>query len=355
VKQLALATTLAVLGTGVLIVADQSQRPQATPRGIRTANAKAITPIVRTVHAAGRIEGTTESIAIHPEFAGRIETVHVSRGSEVAGGDVLFELDASRYRAHRDLAKARLEAARAEKMRLVAGARESEIEAARHNMLAAEATFQNSVKRLERARRLFKNNAISSQTLEDHVGEHDTHQALLMAARQRFETVRADPRQADLLSVDAKIASAEAELQIAELDLQHCVVRSPCDAVVLDVEFHRGEWVSPQQSTAVVELANTERLRVVADVDERDALLVRVGQLCEVTADAVAGETFVGHVVEIEPRMEPKRIYGGWAGERQDTHTRRVWIDLQSAQDLPLGLPVEVKISTPTEAEDGQA
>jgi hypothetical protein len=49
--------------------------------------------------------------------------------------------------------------------------------------------------------------------------------------------------------------------------------------------------------------------------------------------------------MEIEPRMEPKKIYGGWAGERNETHTRRVWISVEGDTQLPVGLPVEVKIS----------
>lgn len=343
-KQLLFAGTLAAVGTGILIFADQYQQSTATtsarPAVIERAHVKA------AVHAAGRIEGTTENVQIRPQFPGRIESVLVARGSRVQQGQLLFKLESRRYEAQRDLATARLAAAKASRMRLIAGARDSEIEAAKQEAIAAEARYESSRTRFERAARLFARNAISSQGIEDYRAERDANYAHLLAARERLETVKAEPRTADLMAADAEIASAAAELKMAEIDLQRCSILSPCEAVVLAVDVNPGEWISPEMPEPALELSNTERLRVVADVDERDALTVANGQACYVTADAMPGDSFTGVVVEIEPRMEPKKIYGGWAGERNETHTRRVWIDLKTSRSLPIGLPVEVKIST---------
>ncbi|QEF99682.1 Inner membrane protein YiaV precursor [Stieleria maiorica] len=341
-RQLFLAGAFAALGTGILIIADQHQRANSRPAALPE---KAETVIAQSsVHAAGRIEGTTENVLIRPQFPGRIESVFVARGSRVEKGQVLFQLETRRYEAQRDLASATLSAARAKRMRLVAGARDSEIEAAKQEMIAAQARYDSSKTRFERASKLFSRNALSSQGLEDYRADHDANLALLQAAHQRYETIKADPRLADLMAADAEIASAQAQLDMAEIDLQRCSVVSPCPAVVLAVEINPGEWISPEMPDAALELSNTERLRVVADVDERDALTVTLGQTCEVTADALPGQHFSGVVVEIEPRMEPKKIYGGWAGERNETHTRRVWIDLRTDVTLPVGLPVEVMI-----------
>ncbi len=342
-RQLFLAVAFAALGTGILVIADQHQKMQATE--VTRPEVAQPVAVKASVHAAGRIEGATENVLIRPQFPGRIQSVFVTRGTRVDEGQVLFQLESKRYEAQRDLASAMLSAARANRMKLVAGARESEIEAAKQETVAAEARYESSRTRFERASKLLASNAISSQELEDRRADHDTNLALLLAARERYETVKADPRVADLMAADAEIASAEAQLEMAEIDLQRCSIVSPCPAVVLAVDVNPGEWISPEMPEPALVLSNTERLRVVADVDERDALMVKPGQVCEITADALPGQFFSGMVAEIEPRMEPKKIYGGWAGERNETHTRRVWIDLKTDVSLPIGLPVEVMIS----------
>lgn len=347
-KQLILAGVFAAVGTGILVLADQHHK-STTAATERTNLSSSLTSAVK-VHAAGRIEGTTQNVLIRPQFPGRVETVFVTRGTRVERGQPLFKLDSRRYEAQLDLASAMLSAARAKRMRLIDGARDSEIEAANQDAIAAQARYESSRTRLERAIRLFERNAISSQGLEDHRADHDANLALLNAARERLETVKADPRVSELMAADAEIASTEAQLKIAEIDLLRCTILAPCPAVVLAVDIHPGEWCSPEMPDAAMELSNTEQLRVVADIDERDALKVSTGQTCQVTADAMPGQFFSGVVVEIEPRMEPKKIYGGWAGERNETHSRRVWIELNAETELPVGLPVEVVIAAETRA-----
>ncbi|MCA9137085.1 MAG: efflux RND transporter periplasmic adaptor subunit [Planctomycetales bacterium] len=346
-KQLIFAGTLAVAGTGILIVADQHQK-STSRSSVRPVLASQQSHAKPTVHAAGRIEGATENVLIRPQFPGRIESVPIARGTLVKRGQLLFQIESRRYEAQRDLASAMLSAAQAKRMRLVEGARDSEIEAAKQDAIAAEAKYESSRTRFERATRLFDNNALSSQSLEDYRAERDTLYALLLAARERLSTIKADPRVADLLAADAEIASAQAQLKMAEIDLERCSILSPCAAVVLAVDVHPGEWISPEMPDPALVLSNTERLRVVADIDERDALNVAGGQACQVTTDAMPGEIFSGVVAELEPQMEPKKIYGGWAGERNETHTRRVWINLETNRSLPVGLPVEVMISAAT-------
>lgn len=350
-RQLVFAGVFAVVGTGILVVADQHKDAFMNLKMRPTLRNPEVSPTLTTVpsvHAAGRIEGMDETVLIRPHFPGRIETVAVTRGTRVERGQLLFQLESRRFEAQRDLALARLNAARSKRMRLIAGARDSEIEAANQNAVAAEARYESSRTRFDRATKLFERNALSSQSLEDYRADHDAHFALLRVAREQMTTIKADPRIADLMAADAEIASAQAQLDMAQIDLQRCSIVSPCPAVILAIDVHPGEWFSPEMPDAAMELANIEQLRVVADIDERDALLVATGQVCEILADAIAGQSYQGTVVEIEPRMEPKRIYGGWAGERNETHTRRVWIDINSDVKLPVGLPVEVKISTAT-------
>ena len=340
-----LAGSLAAIGTGSLIVADHNDRTRvASESSLELISSRQLLPERKRVHAAGRIEGTTETVLIRPHFPGRIERVAVRRGSKVRAGDPLFILVSDRFSAQADLAHADLMAAEAAKTRLIDGARESEIEAAKQEAMAAETRMENARLRFERAERLFAGRAMSQQMLDDQRAEFQTRRALLLAAQERLQTVMAPPRRAELLSAEAQIASARARLAMAEIDLKRCSILAPCDGDVLAVDIRAGEWISPEMPDAAIELVDTGRLRVVAEVDEHDALQVRLGQTVQVSADALPGKFFAATVTELEPRMEPKKIYGGWAGERNEAHARRVWIDFDSMPNLPVGLPIEVVI-----------
>lgn len=348
-KNLILTTAIAALGTG-LVLAWEHQRTHGTTRATSEKPLVESQPIAvsaKRVHAAGRVEGKDEALLIRPEFAGLVRELYVTRGAQVSTGTKLFVLDQQRYIAQRNLAAAALAAAEADKRVLIAGARTSEIEAARQDMLAAQARLGRASRTYYRAQRLAEQNAISVEELERALGEYESFQAMLLASQQRYETSKAPPRDEDLARADAAIASARASLQIAEVDLAKCTVTAPTSGIVLDVNIGIGEWISPQTEEPAIEMADTSELRIVADIDEHDALFVQLGQRCEITSDALESRRLNGTVIEIEPRMEPKKIYGGWAGERNETHSRRVWIRVESGVTLPIGLPVEVEITPP--------
>ena len=195
-KNLILTIAIAAIGTG-LVLAWEHERTHTPRAEAKTAAFSKNRPdrTKRRVHAAGRVEGRTESVSIRPEFAGLVRKVQVTRGARVARGATLFVLDEERYIAQRDLAAASLAAAQAEKRQLIAGARASEIEAARQDMLAAQARLGRAQRNYQRAQRLAERNAISVQELEHALGEFESFRALLLAAEQRYETIKAPPRQ----------------------------------------------------------------------------------------------------------------------------------------------------------------
>ena len=113
---------------------------------------------------------------------------------------------------------------------------------------------------------------------------------------------------------------------------------------VLAIEAEVGELTYPDSPEPLIILSDTRQLRAVAEVDEFDAMRVQLGQVCHIESDGTVGILARGHIVEIEPQMHPKQLYGQWAGERTDTFSRRVWIKLEEQIDLPVGLPVDVFI-----------
>jgi multidrug resistance efflux pump len=276
----------------------------------------------------------------------QIREIHVKRGQRVTAGEALVSLDSERLVSERDLATALLQEAKAKKERLRNGYLPSEIETARQQYQASMEEVAGAEKAYDRALKLRQQNAISQQSIDDLYSQLNSLRAKANAARSSFETLDAPPRDDELLAAEAAVGAAQARLRIAQISLDRAVIYAPASGRILALEARIGELTSPDSSEPLVVLSDTSNLRAVAEVDEYDALRVRLGQVCEIRSDAADGVIARGKVVEIEPQMNPKRMFGQWAGERTDTFSRRVWIELESSgdNDLPIGLPVDVYI-----------
>ena len=301
------------------------------------------------VQAPGKIEGATEAIELRARVQEQIVQIAVTEGAWVAQGEVLIRLDRDRLAQERDLALAAKNLAVAKKSRLISGARETEIATARLVYEAQLTPLWSAARALERGQKLFEQNAINRQSVDELQAELDSLKSNAAAAKTRLETLLLPAQADDVAAADADIQAAEAQLKIATLNLQRCDVLAPINGRVLKINARSGELTGPSSETPLVLMADTTQLFVMAEVDEFDALSIQIGQQCEIKTDAQILDTLTGQVVSIESIMHPKQVFGQWAAERIDTFSRRVKIAIKSNLDLPVGLPVDVIInSVPT-------
>lgn len=298
-------------------------------------------PLLR---APGKIEGTTETIELRTRISEQIVVVHVTKGIQVSRGDLLVSLDSVQLIQKRDLAKAQFEIAIAKKERLENGPRSSEIEAAHQDYEASVSPLWSAERALTRGIKLFNSNAISQQSLDELNANVNAIRAIAAASKARLTTIKLPARTDEMAAANAEMRAAESRLMIAQTNLERTQLRAPIDGRILDVKAKIGELTGPDSLEPMIIMVDTSQLHAIAEVDEFDALRVELGQRCEITSDASDGILAVGQIVEIEPQMQPKRMFGQWAGERNDTFSRRVKIALEDRADLPIGLPIEVAI-----------
>jgi multidrug resistance efflux pump len=135
------------------------------------------------------------------------------------------------------------------------------------------------------------------------------------------------PSDAQLAEND--IAIAEARLAKAEADVEAALVRAPCDGRVLEIKARAGE--RPERELYVI--ADTSRMHVIAEIDEAQIDLVRIGQRAIVTPRggqplrAVIGR--VGQLVKNEQR----RIAEDQVG--RDSRVVEVTVLLDPHQNVP--------------------
>ncbi|QEG42532.1 HlyD family secretion protein [Roseimaritima ulvae] len=343
-KTLASVIVIMLIVGSAVVVSETHLGPTSPPSVSDLDRASQPAATATTMRAAGRIQGRTEEIELRAQLAEQVQRIHVAKGQWVSAGEILLTLDPSRLTAERDLAAAMLALAKAKKVRLQNGSRSTEIETARQEYQATMARLAGAQKAYDRNVELSRNDAVSKQTLDENHASLQSLQAMAAAAQGRLNTLLLPPREDELLAADAEIEAAQSRLQIAQINLDRTQIKAPSDGRILGLEAEVGELTGPDSPQPLIVMADTTQLRAVVEIDEFDALRVQLNQRCQITSDAAEGVLAHGEIAEMEPQMHPKRLFGQWAGERSDTYSRRIWVNLEDSVDLPIGLPVDVFI-----------
>jgi multidrug resistance efflux pump len=340
----------AVIATVLVVVAGPFVWMLDLSQGRREQKSTAEVPadLVRSdlkhIAASGWIEGRTANVELRSRLSEQIVEIKVAGGHWVKQGDIILLLDSTQYAVELARAEAQLLEAQAKLQRVQNGFRESEIDAARNDLLTRLAEWQGALKSLQRMKLLVSSKHISEQMYEDEETRVKMLEGMASGARSRLETMEAPPREDELLAARAAVAAAESFKSLAAINLERTKIRAPFDAKVLRVNVELGELARPEQPEPLVVLSDVRTLRAVVEIDEYDSLCVRLGQPAQLRADSSTNVLARGKVAEIEPQLTHKQMDMSHPGARKDTFTRRIWIDLEDGGNLPVGLPVEVTI-----------
>lgn len=235
-------------------------------------------PVPVTVFRAetGRVEetvtnskaGTVRSrrrASLSPEVGGRVAELPVHKGDAVKAGDVILRLSPDDARAQLAYQERSRDAAVAAEREACAGASQAERD-------------------LERNRRLFADQIVSQQILDQFQSRRDT-------AVEACEAARARARQAG------------AAVEVARVAHDKTALRAPFDGVAAEIATEVGEWIMPSPAglpmPSVIELIDPSAIYVSAPLDEVDVARVRSGLPARVTMDAFPDKGFPAHVVRV--------------------------------------------------------
>ncbi|HUT92111.1 MAG TPA: HlyD family efflux transporter periplasmic adaptor subunit [Thermoguttaceae bacterium] len=297
------------------------------------------------IFAPGRIEGATPEIELRFRLAGRVDDLVVKEGQTVQKGAILARLDPAEYQHEVALAQAELDLSEAELERLLNGARAQERAEARALHDAKKAELERAQLTWERIRELRDSRAVSQQDADNQRTLVSSLTAELQAARARLELVEAPARPDEVAMAEARIDAAQARLELAEVQFDRTTLRAPTSGQILEVDAEPGELTSPDSPKPVIVLVDTTKYQVRAFVEEMDAPRLQVGMPATITADGLP-DKLQGRITRLSPRMSPKSLWSDDPAERYDTKTREVWIELEDAEALVVGLRVDVVIDT---------
>ncbi|HVG83820.1 MAG TPA: efflux RND transporter periplasmic adaptor subunit [Vicinamibacterales bacterium] len=220
--------------------------------------------ISATMTVVGNLIGA-QTVDVVPRTAGRLVSVNVQLGDRVRRNQLLAKIEDFEIVEQVKQAEASLEVARA-----TIRQREADLKVAELNF--------------ERSKNLFGRQLLAKQALDD--------------AESRFLAAQA---QLDLSK--AQSTQTSARLDELQINLANTRIISPVDGFVGKRNADAGAWAS--QQAPVVSVVDISRLRLVANVVEKDLRLVNVGDPANIEVDAFPEETFKGRIARVAPVLDP--------------------------------------------------
>jgi HlyD family secretion protein len=170
-------------------------------------------------------------------------------------------------------------------------------------------------------------------------------QAQLRERRAELAKYEADTSSPAPTDAESEFATARLDLRGAEAALDNLVIRAPIDGTVLQINIRPGELASPSAPQPLVIVGDLSKLRVRAEIDERDYGEIKVGQKVVVRSPAFRGRDVAGTVSSVAPIIEASRIGARGGRNLADVNVAEVVIDLAEPGPLAVGMKVDVYFS----------
>ncbi len=201
------------------------------------------------------ILNATQSSDLGFNRTGQVDRVFVDQGEQVNQGDVLIQLDTVQLEADISVLEAqrRVEQARLEE--LIAGPRKQTIDAARAKLKEMEALRDQAKTTAERQAKLWKENAIARQSVDDSVQQLAASQNRVIAQQQAIEELEAGTRKEQLSAQRSLLEQLDAEIASVRVKLDESKILAPFDGIVSSRKVDQGAIVLP--GTIVLSLVKT--------------------------------------------------------------------------------------------------
>lgn len=229
-----------------------------------------------TVELSFQVNGYVESLA-EASDADRA----ILAGDRIAEGDTLASIDPRDY--------------------------ELAVSQAQASLSAAQATFEQAGRDLERYQGMLEANAVSEAEFE--------------SVRESYQTAQAD------------VDSATADLNEAEIDLSYVDLTAPVSGILLERDIDVGALV--RDGTVAFTLADDSEVDAALLVTDTIVQSLRIGQPLSIRVPSLDGQTFMGSVTEIAPGSDDNDSEGMFLVKvRTDNTTRQLQIGMTATVEI---------------------
>jgi HlyD family secretion protein len=303
--------------------------------------------LATVVSGTGQIKPLT-FVNVGATSFGRITRLMVKEGDHVKKGQILATVESVQPEANVAAQKATISAARTDINSYIAAEKTGEA-----NVEHAKADLEQKKLDWDRAQSLFQAGIVAKQDYDAKKAAYDTSVASLNQAVASLNQAKA---QTD--SARGHLGTQEATLRFNQDALNKTVSIAPFDGIVTNLPVREGETVvvgiQNAEGSTLMTLADMSVITAEVKVDETDVVNIKVGQIAEISIDALPGKTFKGHVTLVGDQALLRST--GVATSQSTTGTEEakdfkvvVTFD-ETAPELRPGLSTTAKITTAQKA-----
>jgi len=281
----------AVVVVVLLLVALAEREPAATV-SVAEAHRQNLSA---SITSNGKVEPITPHV-LRAQFPTFVQRVVAAEGQQVKRGQLLAELDAAGVRASLARAREALLTAEEELRAARAGGPPEELAQLESDMRKNEAEVSRLRRERETLERLLTKQAATQDELDQNKLALERAEAQARLLEQKKEELARSAR----LNVErAALAVERARNEVRDLEekVRSARVTAPVDGTAYALPLRVGDFV--QLGDLLAEVADLQRLRVRAFVDEPEMGWLEQGQTVEITWDAMPGRIWTGQAEQI--------------------------------------------------------
>ena len=278
--------------------------------------------ITSTISSSGSLAALT-TVEVGSQVSGNILKLYADFNDTVKAGQLIAELEAQSFEAQLQQAKANLESAIASELGIQAQMKNliasrltarADYQSAMANIRKAEVAVIEAERNYGRIKELFARKLISASERDSAQTTLDSQKASLDSIKAQGQSIKireqaidaqSEALEADRKGAQARIRQMEAQLSVAQINLERTRIFSPIDGVIISREVDEGQTVaaSLQAPKLFVIAQDLKKMQIDTAVDETDIGVVAAGQKVNFTVDAYKDRTFTGVVDQV--RLSP--------------------------------------------------
>ena len=290
-----------------------------------------------------------DKVTLSAEVSGNITGIAVRENQHVEQGAPLVTLDDAVYTVALDKAQARLQKAQSYIKSLRASYRTKQAE---HTLAVSNQEFAN--REYERERNLSQKKLTSEALIDDrrHSLAVATENRIILEQELAQLLTNLNGRIDAPLEEYSEVMEAQADLDLARINLAHTRVRAPFAGFVSRLP-KLGQHLDP--GSPILSLVSDSDMWVEANLKETELVNLRVDQAVDISIDSYPGLHWQGSVESLSPAtgaeysvLPPQNATGNWIKVVQRVPVRIRLSPVQQSEQpvLRAGMSVVVKIDT---------
>ncbi len=305
--------------------------------------------------ATGRIEPQSGAVRMSAGNSGQIVAIPVKVNDTVKKGDLLVRIDDADYLNRIAAAAAEVDVRFRERDEEPVTGLLKERQDAGDKVADAERKVFSAQRALDEAYETYRLGDGSSANVETARAKLESAKEKRDTARAEFDDVLAKDGMPLPARLEASLSVARAELAMAEQAFERTRIRAPFDGTVLNIFADVGETAAASPSQTLLVFGDVSKLRVRAEVEERDVDHVRIGQRVVLRADAFPDREFGGVVTEISSALGSAQIATRGPRRPNDVDVLEAVAELDDNPPLLTGMRVDVFFKRDTEIRQSSA